>query len=199
LPDLMMIQHLMPLLDYEECGRFACVSKKLKSIAMEDYGWSTRHTVLTLRHAKETDDFSAFEIVPESVHWKKDWKWSCEDEDPCMNLSHYERKTLKLTKPFRYEPDLRAKSIILMYDFLLLAIPVRGSVVIALRDFKTVEDRLAVLKNMQVLQEKRIKTTIEKRDDCKERLGLIRKRPRFEDDFAHVLPEAKRVLLSRID
>jgi len=192
LPDLMMMQHIMPLLDYEECGRFACVSKQAKSIAMEDYGWSTRHTALTRRHAEETRDFSAFEIVPESVHWFQDSFWNC-GVDSCTDLSHYERRTLKLTKPFRYEPDLRAKSIILMYDFLWSSLPVRASVVIALRDLKKVEDRLAILQNMPVLQEKRIKNTKAKINECKDWVGRARKRSRFEDDFAHVLPEAKRV------
>jgi len=187
LPDAMIVQHIMLFLDYEGCGRYACVSKQTKSIAMEDYGWSTRHTVLTLRHAEETRDFSAFEIVPESVHWT-DWDWNC--DEPCMHVSHYVKRTLKMTKFFRYEPDLRAKSIILMYDFLARTLPSRGSVVIALRNLKTVEDRLAVLQNMPVLHEKRIKNTKTKRDECKDLLVQVRKRPRFKDDFAHVLPAA---------
>ena len=189
--DAMILQYVMPYLDYEECGRFACVSKQMNSIAMNDYGWATRHSKLTVRNAEETMDFSGFEIVQSSVH-SEFFARAYDCEEPCPNTRHYRAKTLKLTKSFLHEPDLREKSVVLMYDFLLIWLPLRGSVEIAKRNLKTTEDRLAVLQNMPVLQKKRIENTKEKIESDKVWLLQVTKRVRFEDDFAHLFSPKKR-------
>jgi len=51
LPEKFMVQHFMQFLDFEDAGCVASVSKKLKSVAMATYGWSTR----CLRLCEERD------------------------------------------------------------------------------------------------------------------------------------------------
>ena len=184
LPDLMMIHHIMPFLDFEPAGRVASTCKKLKIVAMENHGWSTRHHALHARIRMNKGDYSDIEILPSSKH-SADRSYC---DDTCTDLKHYECKTLKFTLPLLYEPDLRKTCSLMMYEFLNDTLPKfvvgdmklpKRSMKFAIRELKEAEDQLTLAKAKVELK--------------KDRVGQLKKRAGLEDDFAHVLPaELKR-------
>ena len=183
LPAPMMVEHLMPFLDFEPAGRVTSTCKKLKIVVMESR-WSTRHHALRARITMSKGDYSNFEILPSSKH-SADRSYC---DVTCTDLKHYECKTLKFTLPLLYEPDLRKTCILMMYEFLNDTLPKfvvgdmklpKRSMKFAIRELKEAEDQLT-----------RAKAKVELK---KYRVGQLMKRAGLEDDFAHVLPaELKR-------